>query len=60
MKILRALGLGIAIIMFKFLVPRIFAGFENTLLTFFQTLILAMGETQKAMEATSLLAFPKP
>ena len=38
MKILRVIGLGLAIVMLKFLVPRIFAGLENTLLTFFETL----------------------
>jgi hypothetical protein len=44
MKILRVVGLGLAIIMLKFLVPRVFAGIENTLLAFFDSLqaILAM------------------
>jgi hypothetical protein len=38
MKILRVVGLGLAIIMLKFLVPRVFAGIENTLLVFFDAL----------------------
>jgi len=59
MKILRVVGLGLTIIMLKFLVPKIFAGFENMLLTFFDTLTLVFGQTQNALNATSILAIPK-
>lgn len=38
MKILRVVGLGLAIIMLKFLVPKIFVGIENMLLAFFDSL----------------------
>jgi len=38
MKILRVVGLGLALIMFKFLAPRIFGGAENTLLVFFDAI----------------------
>lgn len=46
MKMLRVVGLGLAIIMLKFLVPRVFAGIENTLLAFLDALqqILAMNK----------------
>ncbi len=35
MRIFRVIGLGLAIIVFKFLVPAIFHSFEKTLLVFF-------------------------
>jgi len=40
-------GLGLAIIMLKFLVPRVFSGFENALLAFFEVLqnILVLGNS---------------
>lgn len=38
MKILRVAGFGLALIMLKFLLPRVFAGAENTLLSFFDAL----------------------
>jgi len=38
MKILRVVGFGLAVIMLKFLVPKIFLGIENVLLTFFDAL----------------------
>jgi hypothetical protein len=59
MKILRAIGLGLTIIMLKFLVPKIFTGFENMLLTFFDTLTLVLGQTQNAMNAASIMSLPK-
>ena len=37
MKILRAIGLGIAIAMLKFLVPTIFSAGENTIINLFTT-----------------------
>jgi len=43
MKILRVVGLGLAIIMLKFLVPRIFSGFEGTLLSLFDSLQAILG-----------------
>ncbi|OHB10228.1 MAG: hypothetical protein A3G05_01945 [Candidatus Zambryskibacteria bacterium RIFCSPLOWO2_12_FULL_45_14] len=43
MKILRVAGLGLALIMLKFLVPRIFSGAENTLLAFFDAIQQILG-----------------
>jgi hypothetical protein len=37
MKILTVLGLAFLIITLKFLTPKIYSGFESTLLVFFQT-----------------------
>jgi len=50
MKLLRVLGLGLAIVMLKFLAPRIFAGVEATLLAFFDAMqkILALSATNVA------------
>ena len=47
MKIMNVLGLGLLIVMLKFLVPKIFSGFENTLLVFFDTAqhLLGSGST---------------
>jgi len=50
MKILRAIGLGLFIIMVRFLVPQIFAGFQNVLLTFFDTLQFALLASKGAMQ----------
>jgi hypothetical protein len=55
MKILRVFGLGLAIIMFKFLIPRVFAGFENTLLAFFESLQSILGATRNIAGAGSLI-----
>lgn len=38
MKILRVVGWAMAIITLKFLIPRVFDGFENTLVLFFDTI----------------------
>jgi hypothetical protein len=51
MKILRVVGLGMLIIMLQFLVPRIFAGIEQTLVMFFSTLQMALGKSQGIMQA---------
>ncbi|MFA6227236.1 MAG: hypothetical protein WC631_02065 [Candidatus Paceibacterota bacterium] len=42
MKILRVIGLGLAIIMLRFLVPEIYHALENTLLSFFDILQTAL------------------
>jgi hypothetical protein len=55
MKILRVFGLGLAIIMFKFLIPRVFAGFENTLLAFFESLQSILGTTKNIASVGSLV-----
>jgi hypothetical protein len=51
MKILRVLGFGLAIVMFKFLVPQIFAGLQNVLLAFFDTLETVMASAKSSMTA---------
>lgn len=38
MRILRVVGLGLAIVMLRFLLPRVFHGLENTLVAFFDVL----------------------
>lgn len=59
MKILRVVGLGLLIITLQFLVPRIFTGIENTLLVFFDTLQMALGTTQGALQTgASGMAIP--
>jgi hypothetical protein len=37
MKILRVVGFALLVITLKFLTPKIYSGFENTLLVFFET-----------------------
>jgi hypothetical protein len=53
MKILRVIGLGLFIIMVRFLVPQIFAGFQNVLLTFFDTLEFALVTSKGAVQTGS-------
>ena len=57
MKILRVLGLGLLIIMLKFLVPEIFSGFQNMLLAFFGTLQTILGKADTSMTANALMPF---
>lgn len=47
MKILGAIGLGLTIIILKFLMPQVFHGIENTLVSFFTLLegVLTKGQT---------------
>jgi len=54
MKILRVVGLGILIIMLKFLVPRIFAGFESTLLALFDSMQSILGTAKSAAQIGSI------
>lgn len=48
MKILRAIGLGIAIIMLKFLVPAVFQAGEHTAINLFNTIDTVLTKTQTA------------
>ena len=57
MKILRVLGLGLLIITLKFLVPEIFSGFQNMLLTFFRTIQTVLGTANTSMTANALTSF---
>jgi hypothetical protein len=54
MKILRAIGLGLTIIMFKFLIPHLFAGFESTLLVFFDTLQTILGSAKNLAQVPAI------
>ncbi len=51
MGIFKVLGLALLIIMLKFLVPKIFAGFENTLLVFFDTVQTILSTSKSSMTA---------
>ncbi len=58
MKILRAIGLGLTIIMLKFLIPQVFAGFENTLLVFFDVLQSVLGTAKNLAQVGVALPHP--
>lgn len=60
MKILRVVGLGLLIIVLKFLVPQIFAGIQDVLLTFFGTLQFAMQTSKGVMQAGASSPFMPP
>jgi hypothetical protein len=55
MKILRVVGLGMLIITLKFLVPRMFAGFESTLLVFFDALQSILGTARNVAQIGTLV-----
>ena len=55
MRILRVVGLGLAIIMIRFLVPEVFRALENTLLTFFDTLDIVLTKSQTGITSASLI-----
>lgn len=52
MKILRVVGFGLAIVMLKFLVPRIFLGFESTVIAFLKALENAVSLNQESLPAS--------
>jgi hypothetical protein len=49
MRILRAVGLGIVIILLQFLVPRLFSSFENAAISFFELFETTMEVSQTAV-----------
>ena len=51
MKILSVLGWGLLVIILKFLIPKVFTGFENTLLAFFDTAQSILTSSRNAMTA---------
>jgi hypothetical protein len=61
MKILRAIGLAVAIIVLKLLMPNVFEGLEATLITFFGTLreTLTLGSESLQSGATSAIPVPR-
>jgi hypothetical protein len=61
MPIFRAVGLAIAIIVIRLLTPRIFDGFEDTLIVFFQVLKDSLALSSEAIHNTagSAISFPR-
>lgn len=59
MKIFRALGLGIGIIVLKFLAPEIFSALEKTLITLFETVenILVQSQNISVNGASYMLQY---
>ncbi|MCX6713130.1 MAG: hypothetical protein NTY66_02905 [Candidatus Vogelbacteria bacterium] len=55
MRIFRAIGLGMVIIILQFLVPTIFAGFEHTLLRLFATLDMVMVRSELVMQTGAVI-----
>jgi hypothetical protein len=55
MRILRVLGLVLAIILVRFVLPEIFHAMEDTLLLFFDTLQFFLLAGQETVSATSYL-----
>jgi len=51
MKIFRAIGLGIAIVLLKFLVPTIFLAGENTIINLFTTFDSVLLQAQSGINA---------
>ncbi len=59
MKILRSIGLGIAIITLKLVVPDIWHALEATLITFFNTLQKILAATPGDVLQSNVIAFPQ-
>ena len=59
MKILRSIGLGIAIITLKLLMPDVWHAFEATLLAFFSTLQKVVAVTPAEFMQGNVVSFPK-
>lgn len=59
MKILRAIGLGIGIIILKLLMPKVFEGFEDTLITLFRVLGDTVSYGGDALHNTAAIGFPR-
>jgi len=55
MGIFRAIGLGLVIIILKFLMPVVFAGLENTLVVFFDTTQSVLLRSQAVVQTGSVI-----
>lgn len=53
MRINRAIGLGIGILVLQFLMSEVFQAFENTLITTFNTTDSVLGQVEKGMNTSS-------
>ena len=54
MKILRAIGLGVVIIILKFLMFDVFSSFEETVISFFTTLRNGLDVADKGLESLKI------
>jgi len=54
MRILRVAGFGLALVMLRFLLPRVFHGLENTLVMFFSVLEDGLALGSKAVSSINL------
>lgn len=54
MRILRVVGLGLALVTLRFLLPRVFHGLENTLVVFFETIQSGLALSGKALNAINI------
>ena len=59
MRILRAIGLGIALVVLKLVIPAVFAAGEQTLITFFETADSILKQAQQAAQ-TFPISPPRP
>ena len=59
MRILRAIGLGIALVVLKLIVPAVFTAGEQTLITFFKTADTLFQQVQQAAQALPVTP-PRP
>lgn len=55
MRIFRVLGLGLAIIMIRFLVPEVFHALEDTFLTFFTVVETVLTKVETSPNTASLI-----
>jgi len=54
MRILRVVGFGLAIVVLRFLLPRVFHGLENTLVSFFDLMQHGLALSSDAINKISL------
>lgn len=54
MKILRVVGFGLALVTLRFLLPRVFHGFEDTLVSFFDVIQDSLALSSKAISNINL------
>jgi len=60
MRINRAIGLGIGILVLQMLMSQVFAGFEETLLVTFDTTQTALRSVERGMSTTTHITIPAP
>lgn len=60
MKINRAIGLGIGILVLQWLMSEVFAGFEETLMATFDTTQAALGAVERGVSTSTSTLIPTP